>query len=74
MTAGSGYGREDAILSGVESRTSSPVRMVRDEALESNIQGLYPCGEDVLLSPPDIRQDHIGCDGWHPCGTDVIIL
>lgn len=40
-----GYGREDAILSGVESRTSSPVRMVRDEALESNIQGLYPCGE-----------------------------
>ena len=40
-----GYGREDAILSGVESRTSSPVRMVRNEALESNIQGLYPCGE-----------------------------
>lgn len=40
-----GYGREDAILSGVESRTSSPVRMVRNEALESNIQGVYPCGE-----------------------------
>ena len=39
------FDHDDVILSGVESRTSSPVRMVRDEALESNIQGLYPCGE-----------------------------
>ncbi|SFT40565.1 hypothetical protein SAMN02910301_0865 [Lachnospiraceae bacterium XBD2001] len=41
----SGYAREDAILSGVESRTSSPVRIPRDEFFESNIKGLYPCGE-----------------------------
>lgn len=40
-----GYDREDAVLSGIESRTSSPVRMVRDETLQSNIRGLYPCGE-----------------------------
>lgn len=41
-----GYAREDAILSGVESRTSSPVRIVRDEdSLQSNILGVYPCGE-----------------------------
>lgn len=40
-----GYAREDAVLSGIESRTSSPVRMVRDETLQSNIRGLYPCGE-----------------------------
>ncbi len=40
-----GFDRDDAILAGVESRTSSPVRMVRDEFLESNIQGIYPCGE-----------------------------
>lgn len=40
-----GFGRPDAILSGVESRTSSPVRIVRDEFLESNIKGIYPCGE-----------------------------
>lgn len=40
-----GFGREDAIVSGVESRTSSPVRIVRDTQLQSNIKGLYPCGE-----------------------------
>ncbi|MCM1540311.1 MAG: FAD-dependent oxidoreductase [Blautia sp.] len=40
-----GFDREDAILSGVESRTSSPVRIPRDETLQSEIRGLYPCGE-----------------------------
>ena len=40
-----GYNRKDAILSGVESRTSSPVRIVRDESFLSNYSGLYPCGE-----------------------------
>lgn len=40
-----GFDREDAILLGVESRTSSPVRIVRDETLQSAVRGLYPCGE-----------------------------
>ena len=40
-----GFDREDAILSGVEARTSSPVRIDRDEEFLSNIRGLYPCGE-----------------------------
>ena len=40
-----GYAREDAVLSGVESRTSSPVRILRNENLQSNIGGIYPCGE-----------------------------
>ena len=40
-----GYDRPDAILSGVETRTSSPVRIPRDEHFESNVGGLYPCGE-----------------------------
>lgn len=40
-----GYNRYDAILSGVESRTSSPVRIARDEGFESTVRGLYPCGE-----------------------------
>lgn len=40
-----GFARTDAVLSGVESRTSSPLRIVRNEAFESSIQGLYPCGE-----------------------------
>lgn len=41
----SGFDREDALLSGVESRTSSPVRIVRDQELLANIAGIYPCGE-----------------------------
>lgn len=40
-----GFDRRDALLSGVESRTSSPVRLVRDSSGMSNIQGVYPCGE-----------------------------
>ena len=36
---------DDMILSGVESRTSSPVRITRDENFEATIQGIYPCGE-----------------------------
>lgn len=40
-----GYSRYDAVLSGVESRTSSPVRILRDKGFESNIKGLFPCGE-----------------------------
>ena len=39
------YNRYDAILSGIESRTSSPVRIWRNEEFESEIKGLYPCGE-----------------------------
>jgi uncharacterized protein len=43
----SGFDREDAVLTSVESRTSSPVRLTRDaESLQSlNVRGLYPCGE-----------------------------
>lgn len=40
-----GFDRPDALLSGVESRTSSPVRIPRNEEFLSNIQGVYPCGE-----------------------------
>lgn len=40
-----GFDRADAILAGVESRTSSPVRINRDDGFMSNIDGLYPCGE-----------------------------
>ncbi len=40
-----GYNRLDTLLSGVETRTSSPVRMERDENFQSNIKGLFPCGE-----------------------------
>jgi hypothetical protein len=40
-----GFDDEGAYLSGIESRTSSPVRIMRDETGQSFIQGLYPCGE-----------------------------
>ena len=40
-----GFDRSDAILSGVESRTSSPLRILRNEQYESNWKGVYPCGE-----------------------------
>lgn len=39
------YDRKDAILSGLESRTSSPIRIIRNEEFESSIRGIYPCGE-----------------------------
>jgi len=40
-----GFNRPDTVLDGVESRTSSPVRILRDETLQSNVRGIYPCGE-----------------------------
>jgi uncharacterized FAD-dependent dehydrogenase len=42
-----GFDRHDAVLTGIETRTSSPVRITRDaDTLQSlNVRGLYPCGE-----------------------------
>ena len=40
-----GFDRGDALLLGVESRTSSPIRIERDEWFETNIKGIYPGGE-----------------------------
>ena len=40
-----GFSDSGAYLSGIESRTSSPVRIMRDETGQSAMRGLYPCGE-----------------------------
>lgn len=40
-----GFKCDDAILSGIESRTSSPIRILRSSNFSSNIEGIYPCGE-----------------------------
>jgi len=40
-----GFADKDTVISGVESRTSSPIRIHRDEAFQSNVRGIYPCGE-----------------------------
>ncbi|NCA98607.1 MAG: FAD-binding protein [Clostridia bacterium] len=41
----SGFAAPQAILTGVETRSSAPVRMVREDTCQSRCQGLYPCGE-----------------------------
>jgi uncharacterized FAD-dependent dehydrogenase len=40
-----GFNHPDAILTGVETRSSSPITILRNEDLESSIDGIYPCGE-----------------------------
>jgi uncharacterized FAD-dependent dehydrogenase len=41
-----GFAMHDAVLTGVETRTSSPIRITRGEDFQSlNVKGLYPAGE-----------------------------
>ena len=40
-----GFDRPDAVLTGVESRSSSPVRILREADMQSALKGLYPMGE-----------------------------
>lgn len=41
----SGFALPDAVLTAPETRSSSPVRIIRDDLFQTNIRGLYPCGE-----------------------------
>lgn len=41
----SGFALPQAVLTAPESRSSSPVRILRDDIFQANIRGLYPCGE-----------------------------
>ena len=40
-----GFAHPDSILTGLETRSSSPVRILRNECLSANVTGIYPCGE-----------------------------
>lgn len=40
-----GFANPHGILTGVETRSSSPIRIIRGEDYQSNIEGIYPCGE-----------------------------
>lgn len=40
-----GFAHPEAVLTGVETRSSSPVRIIRDETYQSALRGLFPCGE-----------------------------
>ncbi|MDR1117207.1 MAG: FAD-dependent monooxygenase [Oscillospiraceae bacterium] len=41
----SGFDHPGAVLTGIETRSSSPVRILRNDKYESNVSGLIPCGE-----------------------------
>lgn len=45
-----GFNMDDALLFGVETRTSSPITILRNEEYESNIKGIYPVGEGAGYS------------------------
>lgn len=40
-----GFASPDAVLTAIETRSSSPIRILRDENYQANIRGIYPCGE-----------------------------
>ncbi len=40
-----GFANPEAVLTAIETRSSSPLRIIRNENCESNIKGIYPCGE-----------------------------
>lgn len=40
-----GFAHPDAVLTAPETRSSSPVRILRNVHLQANLSGLYPCGE-----------------------------
>jgi uncharacterized FAD-dependent dehydrogenase len=64
-----GYDDPDAVITAVETRSSSPVRILRDEGGESNIKGIYPAGEGAGYAGGITSA---ACDGiraaWHIIG------
>ena len=73
-----GFDRHDAVFTGVETRTSSPLRITRDpQSLQSlNVRGLFPCGEGAGYAGGILSA---GVDGIRVaeavvrslCGTDI---
>ncbi len=61
-----GFDRADAVLTGVESRSSSPVRLLRDATGQSAIRGIYPCGEGAGYAGGILSAavDGIRCAEW----------
>ncbi len=73
-----GYDGEDCYVIGLESRTSSPVRIPRNEAGESAVRGLFPCGEGagyaggIMSAAVDgIRTAEQIALRFLPCASDV---
>ena len=61
-----GFDRADAVLTGVESRSSSPVRLLRDSHGRSAVAGVYPCGEGAGYAGGILSAavDGIRCAEW----------
>lgn len=61
-----GFDRSDAVLTGVESRSSSPVRILRDHKGQSAVAGIYPCGEGAGYAGGILSAavDGIRCAEW----------
>ena len=61
-----GFDRPDAILTGVETRSSSPVRLLRDEEGQSSVPGIFPCGEGAGYAGGILSAavDGIKCAEW----------
>ena len=61
-----GFDRPDAVLTGVESRSSSPVRLIRDSRGQSAVAGIYPCGEGAGYAGgiTSAAVDGIRCAEW----------
>jgi uncharacterized FAD-dependent dehydrogenase len=56
-----GFALPDAVLTGVETRSSSPVRVVRGEDFQSNLRGVYPCGEGAVTRGASYPRRWTGC-------------
>lgn len=61
-----GFDRPDAVMTGVESRSSSPVRILRDHEGQSAVAGVYPCGEGAGYAGGILSAavDGIRCAEW----------
>ncbi len=61
-----GFDRPDAVLTGVESRSSSPIRLIRDSRGQSAVRGIYPCGEGAGYAGgiTSAAVDGIRCAEW----------
>ena len=61
-----GFDRPDAVMTGVETRSSSPVRIRRGEDGQSSVPGLFPCGEGAGYAGGIVSAaaDGIRCAEW----------
>ena len=69
-----GFDAPDAVLTGVETRSSSPVRIPRDAGFQANIRGIYPAGEGAGYAGGILSAavDGLRCAEAILCGKDAI--